>query len=76
MHDTREHPMTRFPEILDLLRAEGIPFRLSDPGGAVTLREVETSPDTLRRLGFRVGKGFGSIRYLVYYDGKFCGVIR
>lgn len=60
-----------------LLRDLGIPFRHIGQQGServvIPLEQVDC--DRLRTMGFRLGHGSGAIRYLLYYQGHFCGVV-
>ena len=71
-----ERPETM--ESKDLLARHGIPFTAELGGGesSLVIDASTTEMDELRRLGFRLGRGAGEIRYLLYYHGHFCGVVR
>lgn len=64
-------------ETVEILRGQGIPFRhIGQQGSARVVIPVEAvRPNQLRNLGFRLGHGQGAIRYLLYYQGRFCGVV-
>lgn len=60
-----------------LLRDLGIPFRHIGQQGSerVVIPLDQINCDELRTKGFRLGHGNGAIRYLLYYQGHFCGVV-
>lgn len=62
---------------LQLLKKQGIPFQPIGQEGSlrVVVQGDELNIEVLRRLGFRLGHGRGAIRYLLYYQGHFCGVV-
>ena len=61
----------------DLLKRNGIPFEQDRSHGMelLVLHATQTEPSSLRRLGFRLGHGLGEIQYLIYFRGRFCGVV-
>ena len=61
----------------DILKKQGIPYewRTRGTSGEMVLREEAALPRRLRGLGFRLGHGLGAIRYLVYYQGRYCGIV-
>ena len=64
-------------ETAHLLSSHGIPYRRIGQQGSERVVIPLDSADTnsLRALGFRLGHGQGAIRYLLYFRGKFCGVV-
>lgn len=66
-HDSRE-----------VLQKHGIPFEATPgaEGEQLVVKGDGTEPESLRRLGFRLGHGFGKVRYLLYFRGRYCGVVR
>ncbi len=64
-------------EMAQLLKSHGIPYRhIGQAGSARVVVPVNAvGANQLRELGFRLGHGQGAIRYLLYYQGRFCGVV-
>ncbi len=60
-----------------ILSSQDIPVESYGPenSGFVQLKVEHTDPVQLRKLGFRLGKGVGIYRYILYFDGNFCGVV-
>ncbi len=58
----------------DVLRQHGIEYR-EEANRHLVLEHKGISPEDLRRLGFRLGRGWGNVRYLLYYRCRFCGVM-
>lgn len=64
-------------ESVQVLKDHAIPYKHIGQRGSerIVVRGDEHSIAELRRLGFRLGHGAGAIRYLMYYQGQFCGVV-
>ncbi len=64
--------------LMEFLGMHGIDSVTEDisASGMLILDSEQTSPETLRNLGFRVGTGLKDIRYLLYKEGHFCGILR
>ena len=60
-----------------LLQREGLkPEIISSPhGDEIVIRDPNIPKDKLRMLGFRVADGTRDVRFLLYYEGSYCGVI-
>ena len=70
--EQQKHIMSR-----DVLEENGIPFIQDASGGEewVVVPIGTTEPASLRSLGFRLGHGAGEIQYLIYFRGRFCGIM-
>ncbi|MFH0883091.1 MAG: hypothetical protein V2A56_08900 [bacterium] len=64
-------------ELAELLKDHGIPYRHIGQAGSVrvVVPVNAVKANQLRSIGFRLGHGQGAIRYLLYYQGRFCGVV-
>ncbi len=62
---------------LRLLQQEGLKAELisSTHGEEIIIRDFDSSKESLRTLGFRIADGKNDVRYLLYMDGSYCGVI-
>ncbi len=62
---------------LKLLRQEGLKAELisSTHGEEIIVRDFFSSKESLRTLGFRIADGKNEVRYLLYFEGSYCGVI-
>jgi len=65
-------------DTVEILSENEIPCREAEVSGEkyLEITASEVSPERLRKLGFRLGHGSGEILYLIYYRGKFCGVVQ
>ncbi|MDP8206688.1 MAG: hypothetical protein P9L92_08510 [Candidatus Electryonea clarkiae] len=65
------------PDSMRILEGGGIPFEIAGPNETnyILVRYESTNPTQLRNLGFKLGRGVGDAKYILYLGGRFCGVV-